>query len=247
MRFVFGGIEKMAKDNLYASVSHSKHRNKIGIVIVEMNDKIAYPRYVREWERKEIKSIPGHVKMIHNKIQWNNTFADQAVGQHLIRDIESASNITINTINTQKNLKDPEGIELVEVMDLIEMAQFLYSLKINHQIQFPEHPSSSMRELFDQISKFTEFKTESGTMNYFAPGEEFDHLTRALMICCFAARTELQDISSGGIIQYGGAKQRIEPDPFNDMFGDFGKNSQKANTRIEKLDRIRKERYNKHY
>ena len=50
-----------------------------------------------------------------------------------------------------------------------------------------------MKELEDQIALYAEKTTEAGGVNYFAPGDELDDLTKALMIAVFAARPFMLD------------------------------------------------------
>ena len=50
-----------------------------------------------------------------------------------------------------------------------------------------------MQELEHQVALFSEHTTEAGMVNYYAPGDELDNLTKALIIACFAARPFLHD------------------------------------------------------
>lgn len=164
----------------------------IGMVGIEIGlDKIAYVRLAKQWKREEMEKIPIDTKSIHDKVKWNTTYADQLVGQHLLKSIEYEADISIFAINTQKNIKEPEE-EGMKRMDLVEMTQFLLSLKQVHKIQWPPKPTHDMLQLFQQTEMFTENITEQGTVNYYAPGEELDCLIKALMICCFAGRPYIE-------------------------------------------------------
>ena len=176
------------------ALSHSKHRNAFGLIGIEVDveKKIVYVRLAKQWRRDQINQIPAEIATAHSQIKWDSQYMDQKIGEHLIQAIKNKAEFTVNVITTQKNLKDPEGIEDIKILDIIEMTQFLLQLKINHQIQFPENPGQTMRVLESQIALFTEHKTEAGGIDYFAPGDELDNLTRALMICCFAVRNVLQ-------------------------------------------------------
>lgn len=195
---------KLNNDTIVA-FSHSKHRDQFGMVGVELDEKnhIAYPRLAKQWSRDNLNQIPLDVAKIYKKLQWTDTFADQLIGQSLIRNIEHEVKFIIHTITTQKNLKDPEDIEKIKVMDMTEMPQFLLTLKQAHKLQFPPNPTDTMKKLMSQVEMFTEHTTESGTMSYYSPGDELDNLTRALMICCFAGRHHLQHGVMPMIIQRG--------------------------------------------
>ncbi len=177
------------------ALSYTKLRTAFGMVGIEVDDKtqLAYVRLAKIWKRTNMNDIPPQIKEINKQIKWDLTFADQLLGQHLIRKIEHALGFEVQTITTMKNLKDPEDIELIKVMDMMEMSQLTLSLKQDHQIQFPKkNHTKDMLDLIKQIEMFTEHTTESGTVAYYAPGEEMDCLTKALMITLFAARSSLQ-------------------------------------------------------
>jgi hypothetical protein len=178
-----------------------------GLVGIEVDamKKIAYVGLAKQWKRDDMNSIPGDVAKYYSKVPWDLTFADQQVGQHMIRSIERTIKSQVATVTTQKNLKDPEDIELIKVMDITEITQLTLSLKQEHKIQFPplEELTSHMGQLTKQIEMFTEHITEAGTVSYFAPGEELDCLPRALMICLFVARSSLQEGDLPMIIRKG--------------------------------------------
>lgn len=207
------------------ALSYTKLRTAFGMVGIEVDDKeqLAYVRLAKIWKRTEMNSIAPQIKEINNQIKWDLTFADQLLGQHLIRKIENSLGFQVQTITTMKNLKDPEDIELIKVMDMTEMSQLTLSLKQGHQIQFPpKNPTKDMLDLMKQIEMFTEYTTESGTVSYYAPGEEMDCLTKALMITLFAARVSLQQGNQKPSFRYITPKETFD-DSFNkfanDIFG----------------------------
>jgi len=174
--------------------AQSKKRNMIGMVGIEIDiqTQIVYVRLAKQWKRENMDKIPGDVKVIYEKIKWDTTYAEQLVGQHLLKSIEYESEIAIFAINTQKNIKEPEEEDGIKRMDLIEMTQFLLSRKQVHAIQFPKKPTKDMLQLIQQTEMFSEVITEQGTVNYYAPGEELDGLIKSLMICCFAGRPYIE-------------------------------------------------------
>jgi len=177
-----------------AAIAHSKHRNAIGLVAIEIDKdlKLVYVKLARQWSRDKINEIPYEIAKLYNQIRWGNTYIDQLTGQHFIQDLRTVHHMPLQIINTQKNLKDPDDIERIEVMDKIEMTQFMLTLRQNHQVLFPENPSKTMGELEVQMSLYSEYKTEAGNVDYYAPGDEKDNLTKALLIDCFAARKYLK-------------------------------------------------------
>ena len=133
-----------------------------GMVGIEIDPskKTAYVRLAKQWPRSKMNEIPDDVKEVYDKVKWHNTIADQMIGQHLIRSIENKLQFEVQTITTQKNLKDPEDIELVKVMDVTEMTQLTLSLKQNHSIQFPpKNQTKDMLDLIKQTEMFTEHVT----------------------------------------------------------------------------------------
>jgi len=205
------------------AISYTKLRTAFGLVGIEVDDQkqLAYVRLAKIWKRTDMNSIAPQLKEINSKVKWQMTFADQLVGQHLIRKIEHSLGFEVQTITTMKNLKDPEDIELIKVMDMTEMTQLTLSLKQGHQIQFPpKNPSKDMQDVMKQIEMFTEHTTESGTVAYYAPGEEMDCLTKALMITLFAARTSLQQGNNIPIIRRGTPATVTADQSFDLLFAD---------------------------
>lgn len=164
----------------------------IGIIGAEIDitQRKVYVKLARQWSREQINKIPDNIQNIYSKIQWEDTIIDQQTGQHFIQDLKRCE-MPMQVITTQKNIKDPDVIEKIQTMDKVEMIQLMLVLRKNHQIIFPEEPSEDMSQLEHQMSVFTEHKTEAGGIDYFAPGDEFDNLTKALLMLCFAARRQL--------------------------------------------------------
>lgn len=187
---------------------------------VDIQKKTAFVGLARQWKRDDMNSIPSDVAKYFQKVKWDMTFADQQIGQHMVRAIEKSLGFQVTTITTQKNLKDPENIELIKVMDMTEMTQLTLALKQKHKIQFPpvDELTNHMEQLTKQIEMFTEHVTEQGTVSYYAPGEELDCLPRALMICLFAARTSLTDTDLTFIIKQGTGTQQTPEESFDNFF-----------------------------
>lgn len=198
------------KTETIVAFAQTKKRNIIGMVGIEIDleKQITYVRLAKQWKRDDMARIPGDVKDLYDKIKWNTTYADQLVGQHLLKGIEYEAEIAIFAINTQKNIKEPEEEEGIKRMDLIEMTQFMLSLKQVHKIQFPKKPTKDMLQLIQQTEMFSEVITEQGSVNYYAPGEELDGLVKSLMICCFAGRPFIEKAQMPFMIVYGEDKPK---------------------------------------
>jgi hypothetical protein len=206
---------------LIVAISYTKQRTMFGMVGVEIDSqkRVAFVRLAKQWSRKNMNSIPGDIKELHKRVKWNNTIVDQQVGQHLIKSFEMAMSTGLQVITTQKNLRDPENIELLKVMDITEMTQLTLSIKQDHRIQFPKkNHTEDMMDLMKQMEMFTEHITESGTVAYYAPGEELDCLPRALMMCCFAARNSLEHGVMPIIIKQGVNTEQTPEQSFDSFF-----------------------------
>jgi len=224
------------------AISYTKLRTAFGMVGIEVDSekKIAYVRLTKLWKRENMNSIPQTLKDINSKVQWDMTFADQLVGQHLIRAMEHSLGFEVQTITTQKNLKDPENIELIKVMDMTEMTQLTLSLKQDHKIQFPPKPTEDMEELMKQTAMFTEHSSEQGTIAYYAPGDELDCLIKALMICLFAGRIQLQHGDNTPIIRRGTPQQQTAEDSFEEFFDSAMGGSDSSDLSVAHLNRTNK-------
>ncbi len=208
-------------NELLVAISYTKQRTMFGMVGVEIDTRkrIAFVRLAKQWSRKNMNQIPKDIKELHSRIKWNNTIVDQQVGQHLIKSFEMAMKNQVQVITTQKNLKDPENIELLKVMDITEMTQLTLSIKQDHRIQFPKkNHTEDMMDLMKQMEMFTEHVTEAGTVAYYAPGEELDCLPRALMMCCFAARNSLEHGEIPMIIKQGMGSPETAEESFDNYF-----------------------------
>lgn len=174
-----------------AALTHSKHRNMFGLIGIEVDPDAAKisVRLARQWPRTDIVKITSDVAALYRKVEWDVTYVDQQTGHHLITTLTEKHSIPVRVITTQKNLKDPHDIERIRVMDKVEMVQWTYRALSAGQIRFPAAPSRDMKELMHQMSLFAEHKTEAGSIDYFAPGDEFDNLPKALMVVCFSVRS----------------------------------------------------------
>lgn len=192
--------------------AQTKKRTVIGMVGVEIDDvsRTANVRLAKQWSRDNMKDIAPNVKGLFEQIHWDTTYADQLVGQHLLKDIEYESGINIFAINTQKNIKSPEEEDGIKRMDQTEMTQFFLSLKQIHKIQFPKQPTKDMSSLIQQMEMFQEVTTEQGSVSYYAPGNELDCLIKALMICCFAGRTLLEKAQMPFMIVVGASAKKSQ-------------------------------------
>lgn len=190
------------------ALAHSKHRNAIGLVGIEVDpvkQEITL-RLAKQWPRKKINDIAPQVAELYKKHQWFNTVIDFQVGDHVIQGLRRAGGMPIKIIHIQKKVKDHLEIERVKTMDIIEQTQFMLQMKLAHKIIFPKTPTPAMSQLEAQVALFSEHKTESGSIDYYAPGDEFDNLTKALIIACFAARPYMQastKIIGGPLIRRG--------------------------------------------
>jgi len=175
----------------------------IGFIGIEVDENLTVNvRLAKQWKRSQINQIPQELHDAYSKIKWSKLYIDQLTGEHFIKDIKRHG-ISVKVITTKKNLDEPDDIERLLVMDKIEMTQLMLSLKLDHRIQFPQNPSPTMKEAITQVELFTENKTEAGGIDYYAPGDEFDCLTKSLMICCFAVRNILagdNGIHIGGVL-----------------------------------------------
>lgn len=195
-------------------IAHSKLRNSIGAVGIEVNPvkQEILIKMVKRWPRDKINDIAPDIAVMYQKFEWSNTIIDMAVGEHLIQDFRRTSKLPIKIILIRKKLADGSEIRRVKKIDLIEMVQFMLQQKLIHKIKFPKNPSPEVKELEDQIALYAEKSTEKGGMDYYAPGEELDDLTKGLMLAVFAARPFMMD--STKII---GGPLRIKPPTIENM------------------------------
>jgi len=175
-------------------VAHSKLRNSIGAVGIEADpvEQKIYVKMAKHWPREDISNIAPGLSDLYHKHEWSNTIVDQMVGEHLIQGFRRGG-LPIKIIFIKKKVTEVSEIRRVKTLDLIEMVQFTLQIKIEHRIRFSPTPSASMKELEEQIALYAEATTEAGGVDYYAPGDELDDLTKALMISVFAARPFMQD------------------------------------------------------
>ena len=170
-----------------AALAYSKHRNAFGLAGIRVQNKRIHVELARHWTREQRSRISNDIAYLRSKIDWGKTITDQLVGEDLIQNLKNAG-VDVGVIVTQKDMKDPKGIHKVKKMDIIEMTHFMLTLFQEHRILFPPEPSPRLQELEKQVSMFSEHRTESGGLAYFAPGDELDDLSKALIIACFAVR-----------------------------------------------------------
>jgi len=195
-------------------IAHSKLRNSIGAVGIEVDPvkQEVLVKMARHWDRLHINDIAPGIAYMYSQFEWSNTIIDVSVGEHIIQSLRRIAKIPIRIIFIKKKITDTSEIRRVKKLDLTEMVQFMLQQKLIHKIKFPKKISPYMKELEDQIALYAEKTTEAGGVNYFAPGDELDDLTKALMIAVFAARPFMLD--STKII---GGPLRIKDPTMEDM------------------------------
>jgi len=195
-------------------IAHSKLRNSIGAVGIEVDPvkQEVLVKMARHWDRSHINDVAPGISHMYSQFEWSNTIIDVSVGEHIIQALRRIAKIPIRVIFIKKKITDTSEIRRVKILDLTEMVQFMLQQKLIHKIKFPKNPSPQLKELENQIALYAEKTTEAGGVNYFAPGDELDDLTKALMISVFAARPFMLD--STKII---GGPLRIKPPTMEDM------------------------------
>ena len=177
-----------------AAIHSGKHRNHFTIVGIEVSleSKKIYVKYVKRWKGRSFIKPGKEIPLIYLQHKIKHIFVDQNnIGEHIIRKLKD-DNVTLKVITTSKILKDPKKIIKAKTMDKTEMVSWFVNSKELHQIIFPEKRNSNVMELERQLSIFSEHKTESGNIDYFAPGEENDDMILALILACFGARNYLK-------------------------------------------------------
>ena len=104
----------------------------------------------------------------------------------------SGEGVPVAVFTTQKDLKDPRGIDRLEVQDKVEQVQFAIWLRQVGALRWSSRPTGRMVALEEQLAQFSEHKTEAGSVDYYAPGEERDELVKALLAALFSGRTLLE-------------------------------------------------------
>jgi len=179
-------------------LTHNKTKNMYGLVMSKCHTEKKKVRivYAKQWPQEKINIIPFDISILYKKTQWDQLHIDQITGQHLIESIRSLD-VPVNVITTQKDLKDPKGIENLEIMDKNEMIELFRKFRQNNQIQFQSKKSKAMQELEDQMPLYLQHITEAGSIDYYPPGDESDHLSKGLLMCCFAFRNILESGDDG--------------------------------------------------
>ena len=79
-------------NQLIIALSYTKQRTMFGMAGIEIDsrEKTAYVRLAKQWKRDDMNKIPVQAKEIYDKVKWHLTYADQQIGQHMIRSIEMA-------------------------------------------------------------------------------------------------------------------------------------------------------------
>lgn len=188
-----------------AALAYSKHRDAHGLAGIQIripqedvDDSIAASAHpaahvalARSWPRARLSRVAEESAALWKGARWDDTMADQLCGQHLLQELR-ALGLPLSVCTTEKNLKDPRPLESLVKMDKLEMVQFTLWLRQAERLKFPARPSPNVRALEEQMAMFTEHKTEAGSVDYYAPGEEHDELVKALLMALFSARSLLE-------------------------------------------------------
>ena len=198
-----------------AAISYSKHRDAHGLAGVEVRgteagQATAYVAFARSWPRKQLSRVAPDVLAYWSRIKWDMTAIDQLAGQHLIQELRGLG-VPVEPFAAQKDVKGDERsrqvkqVEDLVVMDKVEQVQFTIWLRQQDDppgLRWPSNPSKSMKALEEQMAQYSEHKTEAGSVDYYAPGEERDEMVKALLAALFSVRILLEH-GRGGQGEYG--------------------------------------------
>lgn len=176
-------------------IAHSKHRNAIGIVGIKADSstKEVEIMIARQWTREKLSLVSSEISKVFEKSpSQTEGYADQLVGENILKELKARYDLPLSIITTSKDVKNSDDIQRIVVMDKVEMTQLVLKLKQSKRIFFPARRNKHMEELVNQFEIFSEHKTEAGNIDYYAPGDEFDNLTKALMIACFSVRNIIE-------------------------------------------------------
>ena len=159
-------------------------------MVVNPIDNEIFVEYAKRWLREEYLKIEGDIAKMHKRAKWDILAVEQNnTGEHVIEVLKHKYDLPVHPVLTYGKLSDPKQHHKQKTMSKPEMVMWYLKAKQNHMVKFPANTQNKdMQELIRQISIFAEHRTDSGTINYHAPGEEHDDLVMALLIACFVAR-----------------------------------------------------------
>ena len=183
-----------------AGFAYSKHRSMFGLVVAEAGPGLLRVGAARQWDRSDMAAIAPAMAALHKTVKWGMTYADQMAGEHLLAAM-GAAGVPISPFSYKKALDDPHDIERTVIMDRIEQVQFLLMVKQQNQLKLAGAAAGpAMAALRTQIATFGEHLSEAGAVDYYAPGEEHDHLIRALLAASFALRNVISGGEEGHVV-----------------------------------------------
>lgn len=133
-----------------------------------------------------------HMKHPHSyyAIEINN------VGIHVYEALKFQKKLPCVALTTAKDIKDPKKLALGRTMDKNAMTRIMVDWFASGVLVFPPmeqvKANPDMFELYRQLTIFSEHKTDSGSISYYAEGNEHDDLVMGLMDACFLARRFLR-------------------------------------------------------
>ena len=176
----------------------------------EAGQATAYVAFARSWPRKELSQVAPDTLAYWTQVRWDMTAIDQLAGQHLIQELRGLG-VPVEPFAAQKDVKGDERsrqvkqVEDLIIMDKVEQVQFTIWLRQQDDppgLRWPADPSPEMKGLEEQMAQYSEHKTEAGSVDYYAPGEERDEMVKALLAALFSVRMLLEK-GRGGQGEYG--------------------------------------------
>ena len=183
------------------AIAYSKWHDEVGLVALRVEEKTIQVRAAKVWNKKQINSVSTDVINFCNKFNLNTISVDLEIGHAIIDKLRQ--NITTHKVHLGKktNFEDDE-----DVLDKIEVADWLISLRQNLQLLFPKNPSDGVQELERQLELYAITRTESGRLDMYAPSDEKDSLVRALLITARACKPHItnieENVTVGGAIDF---------------------------------------------
>lgn len=179
-----------------AGLDSGKSRDSSALVGIDVDHRERMIKILnaKRWLGRDYIDVEKEIAHIHQSKPFDFYMVEtNNVGVHVWEVLKHKYQMPAYPVTTSKDIKDPKKQQGYKVMDKNAMVKLMLQWKAEERLLFPSSTNAELEELKRQLSIFSEHRTDSGSVSYYAEGQEHDDLVMALMLACFKARAYMTE------------------------------------------------------
>ena len=190
---------------------HQDHTALTGLQVYP-TENFVFVDYARRWNLKtDYGTIEYDLAQIQQKAKFDMIGVEINGPGSVLIDHLRAKKLPVHPITNTGKITDLKKLDDYSKMSKPSMAKFLLMCKKQHIVKYPENTKSRyIKELIKQNEMLKQYVTDSGNVQYKAPGKQHDDLTLSFFVAMRLAMRYIKIVKPNHFIR---RVQALEADP----------------------------------